>query len=538
MNVADQIVEYLSAQGVSVAFGVPGGAIEPLMNAISRARATHHFQFHVSANEAGAAFMANGYWRQCKRPALCVATTGPGATNLITGVMTLKEDRVPAVVITPQLPDRKNGRGGLQDSSSTGVDVLGVMAKVAKLSVEIRSAEDVQWKLAQAFAAAMTYPRGPVHISLSSDVLNSPVSGPIYEPVRVPEYLYRAEDISAVAARLVDASYPVVLLGEHAGDEARLLQRLKIRGRAVVSVANVCGLRWCDGEARGYAGVVGMGGHSEAARAIERADLVLAMGATVDELSTNNWSLPLAGKTVLVAETPVDVYRIRSLQYCQGTAKELLPALLRQGAALAADKWVRPATRFMEHKGSIHPGAVFECLNRESAPLNIWVDAGNSFAWAANVFSPTEHRTIQFSMASGTMAWSIPAAIGAAIASPGSRHCVVVGDGAFLMGGNDLGLIASLRLPITIVVMNDGGYGMVRHGQMMSGQERIGTEFPPIRFDKLAEAFGLQAKHIASGADLADVEVGNKPLLVDAVIDRTIVPPIAERVAAIAGRAA
>lgn len=293
---ADLVVEYLNLLGVDYVFGVPGGAIEPLFNALARSERRGGVRAVVARHEAGAAFMADGYARETGKLGVCCATTGPGATNLLTGVASAYADNVPILVITAQTPLPKFGRRALQDSSCAAIDIVGIFRHCTRYNSLVSHQEQLENKLIAAVMASSRIPAGPVHISIPSDILRTEAG---YLPKVRPELLTQQFQLSDRVAlekliqELSQAKHIALFIGDGCKDASGSIMQLATLLNAPF-VSGPMGKRWVDETHPLYRGVFGFAGHSSAAELLadkeNKLDLVLAIGAALGELGTSGWA--------------------------------------------------------------------------------------------------------------------------------------------------------------------------------------------------------------------------------------------------------
>jgi acetolactate synthase-1/2/3 large subunit len=548
-SLSDQLVLALAAAGITDYFGVPGGAIEPLFNALARQQRANQVRFTATRSEAAAAFAADGYYRASGRLAVCTATTGPGTSNLITAAMSAHADRIPLLILTPQVALAKQGRGGLQDSSEDGYDLPRMLAACTRYSSSVTHPDQLQHKLSRALRVALTAPMGPVHLSIPSDVLaGRPSSAELRLACPEPGKTADAMGLERLLAALRAAAAPLFYVGDDAGKEAlQLLSLAEALGVSVVS--SPAGKRWLEHRHAAYAGVLGFSGHSEAKAAAAGADLVIAFGATFDEFSTNAWTaLPevpifsvdrhsshadrLANAVPIVADIGLAIDAIAA-NACPNSRVE----------RVRRTEWPAQLVRGQQD-GAVHPSDLMHWLSHALPDdVVVHVDAGNGFSWSTRDLVRKEADTYRVAMGLSTMCWAIGAAIGAAIAS-GRRTLCVTGDGSMLMSSLELTVAVEQRLPITYVILNDASLGMVRHGQILAGAEPIAHTLPLVRFDRLAQACGAAGMRIASTSELDRIPVSwlesdlDGPAVIDVWIDGSAVPPMIDRVRGLAGGAA
>ncbi len=543
---ADELVDELARFGIDTYFGVPGGAIEPLLNAISRQRALGRVRFIGMRSEAGAAFAADGHFRASGRMAVCTATTGPGIANLLTATMAAHADRIPILLVTPQVALAKEGRGALQDSSPDGHDLPRILGECTRYSTTVSHPDQLAHKLSRALSLAQTPPYGPVHLAVPSDLLAAAGaerarSGAPKLPLSQP--LDRVA-LDELCAKAIAARFPLFYVGDDAGPLGRRLWRLaRTLGGAVVS--SPAGKRWIGHLDPTYRGVLGFSGHPDARQALDRADVVIAFGATFDELSTNAWSLLTDVPLYAVDRHAEFACRLPNAQPVVASPSDALEELLRRlPTAPTISHYPRAsgALRIM-HRGAggpVHPSHLMQWLSQVLPDdVVVHVEAGNSFSWSTRDLLRPMPDTYRVAMGLSTMCWAISAVIGAAIASPRRSICIC-GDGSMLMSSLELTVAVQHRLPVTYIVLNDAGLGMVRHGQRLGGAESIGHEIPDVRFDHLAQACGARGYRVEAAEDLERLPVEwlsddtGGPALIDVCIDREAVPPMADRVRGLA----
>ncbi len=548
-TLADQMVSWLARAGIDTYFGVPGGAIEPLFNALARSQREGTARLVPTRSEGAAAFAADGFYRETGRIAACTTTTGPGISNLITAVMSAHADRIPLLVLTPQTRASKHGRGSLQDSSPDGYDLTQLLGECTRYSSILGHPDQLAHKLGRVLSCARGMPMGPVHLSVPSDLLAGPPSAQFETTEDPSRWRPRPVDLTALhrlTGMLARASAPAFYIGDDAGpSSARLCEVAARRGVPVFS--SPAGKRWLDHFHSSYAGVLGFSGHEKARRAILDRDLIVAFGATFDELSTNSWTA-LPNVPILSVDCHLEhVTRLPNAQPVLATLDDTIAVIAdclgKRGASLRPGgvslHSVNPPA--ME-PGPVHPATLMAWLGSElPEDVVVHVDTGAGFSWSTRHLKRRRPNTYRVAMGLGSMGWAISAVIGSAVAS-GRRSICVCGDGAMLMSSLELTAAVAENLPVTYIILNDSGLGMVRHGQALSGSESIGHEIPTVRFDKLARACGARGYLIESADGLhrlprcALTDDTGGPCVIDVRIDRTAVPPIVDRIRALEGR--
>jgi acetolactate synthase-1/2/3 large subunit len=585
---ADLIVSYLVQIDVEYIFGVPGGAIEPLYNALGRQlrqpleyatsrRASRslvpmrkrgnktHVKPVIARHEAGAAFMADGYARETGRLGVCCATTGPGATNLITGVASAYADRVPMLVITPQtaLPDF--GKRGLQESSSDAIDIVGMFEHCTQYNTLVSHPDQLEGKLYTALLNAFRRPRGPVHLSIPMDILSAPIKDDtcgyqVAHLFRQPRSMDE-EAYQGLVNALGQSKQQVLFLGggsRHAIET--IMAYAELTNTPIVTTPS--GKSWVNAYHPLYRGVFGFAGHSSAHETLasEDVDLILAVGTSMGELSTCGWNKQLMNsKLVHISALPEDFARTpMACLHLFGDLKTIFHKLNKdmalkdagQNAVLLAQPDTEPGwskNSYLPAKVSVVDEESIDARNlmpqrvmREFAqrfPDNtrFIVDAGNSWAWVTHYLFLKTIGQQRIGFGFGAMGWAIGAAVGTAFGSRGAPVVCITGDGSYLMSGQELTVAVAEQLNMIFVVLNDKALGMVKHGQRMGGAEEIGYELPGVDFAMMARGMGAEGHTIASIEDLERIDLDEMskrdgPKLLDIHIDPEAVPPMGVRV--------
>ena len=563
---ADLLVEYLNFLQVEFVFGVPGGAIEPLFNALARSERRGGVRAVVARHEAGAAFMADGYARETGKMGVCCATTGPGATNLLTGVASAYADNVPMLVITAQTPLPKFGRRALQDSSCAAIDIVGMFRHCTRYNSLISHPEQLENKLIAAVMASNRIPAGPVHISIPSDVLRAEAG---YLPKVRPDLLTQQFQLADKVAlekliqELSQARHIALFIGDGCKDASESIMQLATLLNAPF-VSGPMGKRWVDETHPLYRGVFGFAGHSSATELLQdkdgKLDLVLAVGAALGELGTSGWAEDLINHKLIHIDSSVEHFTrspMARLHVCgslpvifRKLVDEVQQAQLKWGkrwpdfgnlpprhANGSHTVWRDPQAAL--HQGSpVKPQRLFCQLAAVLPPdTRFFADAGNAWAWAIHYYQRREYLgKFHLAMGLGAMAWAIGAVIGSALVSRGRvPHVCVTGDGAYLMSAQEITVAKQQRLPIVFIVLNDGVLGMVMHGQRLGNAEQVGFELGQVDYAALAQAMGVRSEVIASTAALEAVDFAalferDGPTLLDVRIDAEEIPPMLSRV--------
>ena len=491
------VVEALERAGVRHVFGYPGGAIMPVYDALVGSSLTHILVRH----EQGAALAADAYGRVTGAPGVCLATSGPGATNLVTGIANAFLDSVPMVAITGQVGSHLMGTDAFQE-----VDIFGITLPIVKHSYVVRDPDEIPHIFAEAFALARSGRPGPVLIDLPKDatVRTASVAGNVAAPVfDLPE-----PDGAAIAranALIAAAEAPILYFGggvpiAHAEGALRAFAR---RTR-IPSVATLKGLGALPTDAEGFLGMMGMHGSRAANTAIDECDLLICVGARFDDRATGRIdSFAPRARIVHVDGDPAEIGKLKRPEV--GIAGDLtrvldrltaVPADIAEWRARCDDDKARWAPPYDAPGTGIYAPAMLKALS-EAAPDNLIItcDVGQHQMWVAQHcrFSrPQAHLT---SAGLGTMGYGIPAGIGALLADPSATVLTVSGDGSIMMNIQELATLRRYRLPLKILLLDNSQLGMVRQWQELFFAENFSeidlSDNPD--FAELARAFGIEA---------------------------------------------
>jgi acetolactate synthase-1/2/3 large subunit len=567
-QVADLLVSYLAQLGIDYVFGIPGGAIEPLYNAIARSQRSGGLRPIVARHETGAAFMADGYTRETGKLGVCCATSGPGATNLITGVANAYDNDIPMLVITgqPSLPNF--GKGALQESACTGVNTLGMFEHCTRYNSLVSHPEQLEPKLIAAVMRAHRSPRGPVHLTIPLDVLKSTslVSAPRYDlnALLQPASLVDGAAVNALTQQLQQARKVVLLIGGACGEAiAPILRIAELTGATLLTTPDGKGL--INPHHPKYRGVFGFAGHATANATLQdkSVDLILAIGTSMGEWTSSGWSDLLLNERLVHVDESDDHLAGSPMArlHVRGRILSVFEHLLEQfdnSKHLANDPAGTECSspKFAEASGQIEsilaspekyhsdatplaPQRVMHELGRLfPAETRYLVDAGNSMAWAIHYLHPHDYQPqnshggwLRMTMNFAPMGWAIGGVVGTAAGNPDVPVVCITGDGSMLMSGQEISAAVAEQLTVIYVVLNDAALGMVKHGQRLAGAEPIAFELPPTDFAAMARALGAQAYSVRSVTDFAQLDMQaicsrKGPTLIDVHIDAEEVPPM------------
>lgn len=498
MNGAQWVVHALRAQGVETVFGYPGGAIMPVYDALYDGGVEHLLCRH----EQGAAMAAIGYARATGKTGVCIATSGPGATNLITGLADALLDSVPVVAITGQVASPLIGTDAFQE-----VDVLGMSLSCTKHSFLVESLEELPQVMAEAFAVARSGRPGPVLVDIPKDI--QVATGDLEPWLSTVEdtFFLPQEEINNARTMMAQATKPMLYVGGGVG-MAQAVPALRefIATTNMPVTATLKGLGAVDPDYPLYLGMLGMHGTRAANLAVQECDLLIAVGARFDDRVTGklNTFAPHA-KVIHMDIDPAEMNKLRQVHIAlQGNLNILLPALQQP---LNIDAWRNEVTRLRtahawryDHPGEgIYAPLLLKQLSQRK-PENsvVTTDVGQHQMWAAQHMAFNRPENFITSSGLGTMGFGLPAAVGAQVARPDDTVICISGDGSFMMNIQELGTIKRKQLPLKIVLLDNQRLGMVRQWQQLFFQERYSettlTDNPD--FLILASAFGIPGQHI------------------------------------------
>ena len=536
---AQAIVKVLLEQGVETVFGYPGGQVIPLYNALYDAPLHNVLTVH----EQGAIHAADGYARASGRTGVCIATSGPGATNIVTGLATAYLDSVPLVAITGQVQVQHLGRDSFQE-----IDIVGVTIPITKYNVLVRRPEDLLPTLRQAFRLAQEGRPGPVLVDIPSSIQSGEVEW--LEPEAEQAEKQASENIEdvlkAAAVTINNAERPVMLVGGgaiHSAAEKEVMDFARKTGMPVVST--LMGLGVFPGSDEQALGLTGMHGHIASNMAVANADVLVVAGSRFSERVTGDRNRYVSKKTIIqldIDPSEVDKNVMTALPLV-GNLKDTLTLLTTRVHKLEIKPWWESIRAWGEtedqsaKKGDklTAPWLMTELNRNYQGTDTIFVtDVGQNQMWAAQhllIDKPRHHLT---SGGCGTMGYGLPAALGAKLAKKEAQVVHIAGDGGFKMTGMELYTAVNEGLPLVSIVINNCCLGMVRQWQEIFYDKRysstILTPFDFVAFARSCGADGVTAKTCEEfKAALAQAKEANKPFVIEAVIDQCdlVIPMVA-----------
>ncbi len=528
---ADTVLRILGEEGVEAIFGYPGANTLPLYDRLI----DHPIRHYLMRHEQAAAHAADGYARATGKVGVCVSTSGPGATNLVTGIAAAFMDSTPLVALTAQVSTPLLGRDAFQET-----DIMGITLPITKHSFRVMQPQQLAATLRQAFRLARSGRPGPILVDLPKDILESPcpedaasVNGVVHEPERETD---GKEPLEQIARALNRSERPVLLLGGGVklGDASREVAAF-IEKTGIPFVTTLMGIGAVP-SANGYnLGFVGTHGNELANRVIHQADFILAVGTRFTDRTTSliEEFAPLA----TIAQIDIDPTSIGKNVHvhlpCIADIREALAelaTLVQETDRAAWDARIageRAQAGNGQAEGGCGEAGRLIALIRDAMPEDTTVvtDVGLNQIWTIRTWQPRFPRGLITSGGMGAMGFGLPAAIGAKIGAPDREVVAICGDGGFFMNIQELATLSHYRLPVKIVVINNGHLGMIRQLQDLFYQSRFsGCDLgSTVDLVAVAQGFGVPASRLPVGADpaeaIAALRSAQGPYLLEAFVE-------------------
>lgn len=529
---AEVFIETLKEQDVDIIFGYPGGAVLPLYDALYRNPIKHILARH----EQGAIHAAEGYARVTGRPGVVIATSGPGATNLVTGITDAMMDSLPLVVFTGQVATTVVGTDAFQEA-----DIVGITQPITKHNYQIKDVQDVPRIIKEAFHIANTGRKGPVVVDFPKNIANAlfneelyedgPINLPGYQPTIQPNFLQIKKAIELIQK----AKKPLVLAGAGVlAANAKLEFNAFVEKYNLPVVNTLLGLGTIENDHPLFYGMAGMHGTYASNMGISEADVLINIGSRFDDRLTGNLSkFAQDAKIIHIDIDPAEIGKnVPTDVPIVSDAKEALHALMKQEfETVDHSEWISTLNQWrkkypywyeVDEQGTLLPQQILEHVNElTKGEAIVTTDVGQHQMFAAQYFSfKKDHRWVT-SGGLGTMGFGFPAAIGAQFAFPEETVVAVVGDAGFQMTLQELGLLQEFDLPVKIIMLNNACLGMVRQWQQSFYNERYSSSLMPVQpdFVKLAEAYNVKGIVIEDAAtakqQLAEAFAYDGPVLID-----------------------
>ena len=512
------LLECLSRLGIKEIFGYPGGAVIPIYDELYSFKDIKHY---FARHEQGAVHEADGYARSTGKVGVCLATSGPGATNLVTGIMTAHMDSIPLLAITGQVTSTLLGKDAFQES-----DILGITVPITKMNYLIQDIRDLPRILREAYYIASTGRPGPVLVDIPRDIqlqeipydeFNKLYEKPFHLEGYNPVYEGHKGQIKTAIKMIKDAKKPLIIAGAgilkgHAYNELK-----EFVDKTNIPVAmTLLGLGSFPGNHELALGMIGMHGTTYANYAANEADLIIAAGMRFDDRVTGNPQkfLPNA-KIIHIDIDPAEIGKNKLIDVpIVGDLKNVLAELNQKVPKLSHTKWLDEVTKLKkkysltfrktEEDVLIPQEILFEINKLTKGEVIVATDVGQHQMWSAQFIKFNNPYSILTSGGAGTMGFGLPAAIGAQVANPNKKVLAIVGDGGFQMTFQELMMLKEYNLPVKIFIINNSYLGMVRQWQELFHEKRyssVDLSYNP-DFIKIGEAYGIKSIQLKNKKDL------------------------------------
>lgn len=529
------IIECSKEQGVDVVFGYPGGTILNVYDELYKH--SDEIRHVLTSHEQGASHAADGYARATGKVGVCMATSGPGATNLVTGIATAYMDSVPLVAITANVGNSMIGKDSFQE-----IDIAGVTMPITKHNFIVKDIKDIAPTLRRAFKIAKSGRPGPVLVDFTKDV-TAPANKYEYTPVKPEEIApvtdtIREEDLDEAVSYICESKKPYIFVGGGAiisDCEDELARFVELTGAPVCD--SLMGKGAYDGRKDNYTGMLGMHGTKTSNFGVSKCDLLVVVGARFsDRVTGNTQKFASNAKIVQIDIDAAEVNKnIKTDASIIGDAKEILKRLnAKLEKADIADKseWMNEIKESMKQypltynqEGLTGPYVIEQIYNETNGDAIITTEVGQHQMWAAQFYKYKEGRQLITSGGLGTMGYGLGASLGAKVARPDKLVFNIAGDGCFRMNMNEIATAARYNIPVIQVVINNHVLGMVRQWQtLFYGQRYSNTTLnDQVDFVKLAEAMGAKGIRVTKKEDVApairEAISLNAPVVIDCQID-------------------
>jgi acetolactate synthase-1/2/3 large subunit len=569
-ELGDLLVSYLEQLGVEYVFGIPGGAIEPLYNALARSERRGGVRAVVARHETGAAFMADGYARNSGKLGVVCGTAGPGTTNLITGVASAYDNLSPLLVITAQTAITNFGKRAAQESGDTGINTVAMFEYCTHYSTLVSHADQFERKLTSAIMKSLQSPKGPVHLSIPLDVFRSEAS------VKRPSYqldnlfkktsLVDDDSLSRLNHELLENGRTVFIVGEQCADAiSYILDVALMLNIEIVTTPHAKGL--VSPYHPLFRGVIGFAGHQSALSTVNRkdTDLIVAIGTTLSETASNNWDesvlnsklihvdaadcnfagspmarLHVHGDIDAIFEKVLDYLNVKltydpSLENRRAKVEEL-EKLGERGEIANYHFSMENNKKCVDDSTPLKPQRLMNSLPKLFPPNTHYLcDSGNSMVWSIHYLHPYDRRvksrrsiinltnvvdhqrsngrrSLQGSLfwtclEYGSMGWAIGSSIGTALSNKNDPVVCITGDGSMLMSGGEVSVALQEQLNVVFLILNDAEYGMVKHGQRMGSGELTAHTLTQVDFVKWGASMGVPGFYIKTVNDLENLDL-------------------------------
>jgi len=532
VNGAKALIKCMEKEGVDTLFGYPGGQIIPFYNELYDSNMRHILVRH----EQAAAHAADGYARATGKTGVCVSTSGPGATNLVTGIATAYMDSVPIVALTGQVPTSMIGNDAFQEA-----DITGITQPITKHNYLVQDAKELPRIIKEAFHIASTGRPGPVLIDLPKDVQNTEID--FYYPEKVemrgykPTYKGNIQQIKRAAEEILNSSMPIIFAGGgviSSNSSCELVELAETINAPVTTT--LMGISSIPTDHPLYVGMLGMHGSKYANYAIQESDLIIAVGARFDDRVTGKLeSFAPNARVIHIDVDPAEISKNVKVHIpIVGDAKQVLKSLNKYVKRCNSGAWIEKINKWKKEyplaykqmsPDVVMPQFVIEQISKVCNDAIIVTEVGQHQMWAAQYFNYRKPRTFITSGGLGTMGYGFPAAMGAKVGRPDKTVIDIAGDGSFQMNSQELATVVQNEIPVVVVILNNGYLGMVRQWQELFYERRYSCTFikGSVDFVKLAEAYGalgLRAERPSEvGPAIEEAVRSGRPAVVDVIVE-------------------
>lgn len=537
MNGGQVILEVLKHHGVDTLFGYPGGAVIPFYDTLYDNQES--FKHYRTAHEQGAIHAADGYARTTGKVGVCIATSGPGATNTITGIATAYMDSIPLLVITGQVPSALLGRDSFQE-----IDMTGLTFSITKHNFLVKSVDELQQVMEDAIRIATTGRPGPVVVDIPKDFFVKECELQSFEkPEKEASIAIKHDALNEAIYLIENSQRPVIYAGGgvKAGRGSEVLNAFAKRNHIPV-VNTLMGLGTFNLNDDLALGIVGMHGSPEANMAIVKSDLIISVGARFSDRVTGNVKAFQQNKKIIQIDIDHTEHQknINASVFLNGTVETYLGKLLERVRNCDRRQWLKEIESYKVEESSndntFTPYQIISSLNNEFSQREIVVtDVGQHQMWTAQHYKFSSPKSFVTSGGLGTMGFGLGAAIGAQIGNDDKTAVLITGDGSFRMNCNELSTVSTYNIPLVMIMMNNGALGMVRQWQKMFQDARYAetTLSQDVDYVKLLSAYNIPAyrvKNIETFEHVLKLRDSSRPFFVECVIDQDenvlpIVPP-------------
>ncbi len=536
---AEILLESLSRLGVDTVFGYPGGTVIPIYDALYDFKKINHY---FARHEQGASHEADGYARSTGRVGVCIATSGPGATNLVTGIMTAHMDSIPLLAITGQVGSSLLGKDAFQES-----DIVGITLPITKMNYLVKDIRDLPMIVKEAHFIASTGRPGPVLIDIPKNIQTDTITYKEYESLfkrevnlegYVPNYKGHPKQIKTAVELIKEAKKPLIIAGAGLIKSRACEEIMELAEKRDIPVTTtLLGLGAFPSDHKLCLNMLGMHGSVASNLATEEADLIIACGIRFDDrIAGDPEKFCKDAKIIHIDIDPAEIEKNRLIDVpIVGDLKGVISEFNNRLEATKNPEWVDKVNKwkndypmvYVKTSDKLMPQEILKTLDEiVKGEAIIATDVGQHQMWAAQYLRFNKPYRMLTSGGSGTMGFGLPAAIGAQVANPDMLVIAVVGDGGFQMTYHELMLLSQYKLPVKILMLNNSYLGMVRQWQELFFDKRYSSVDLNLNpdFEKIGQAYGIETRTIKTkeelDKDLEGLIRSNKPVIINCIVEK------------------